>query len=95
MILVTYSYKVPQELLDEYLEATYKRIKPFWEGRGCRYEVYRQKDDPSSFLKLMFFEDEEAFRKNFLERDQETSKVVDLFRKFAQEVNRKVFKKVT
>lgn len=95
MILVTYSYKVPQELLDEYLEATHKRMKPFWEGRGCRYEVYRQKDDASSFLKLMFFEDEETFRKNLLQKDQETSEVVALFRKFAQEVNRKVFKKVT
>ena len=94
MILVTYSYKVPEEFLDEYLEATHKRIKPFWEGRGCGYEVYREKDDPSSFLKLMFFEDEESLRKNLLEKDQETSEVVALFRNFAQEVTRKVFAKI-
>ena len=76
MILVVYSYKVPQEQFKEYLEVTQKQISPFWEERGCKYEVYQHMDDSSSFLKLMCFEDEKTFRENFLEKDKEVSKEV-------------------
>jgi quinol monooxygenase YgiN len=95
MIIVTYTYHITPEQVEEYLKTTKERIKPFWEGKGCRYEVYQDIESPTSFLKIMAFEDEVSLKRNLFEKGEESTKVVKLFRSFAHDVKRLIYKKAT
>jgi len=94
MFLVVYEYFVKEEKQEEYKEITKKVIKPFWEGKGCRYVVYQSQEDPTKFLKVMGFPEESVLKKSLFEKDRETETIVELFKRFAENLKRSVYKEI-
>lgn len=98
MVKMIFSFKVPQEKQEEYLEATNKKIKPFWESHGCEsYDVFQGMEDPDLFIKEMIFKDEKAMGTalTLKEKDSEAKAVVDLWLTFIENLIRTPYRKKT
>ena len=98
MVKMVFSFRVSQEKQDEYLEATFKKIKPFWESHGCdSYDVFQGIEDPDVFVKEMLFEDEKAMGTalTLKERDGEAKAVVDLWLTYIEDLVRTPYIKKT
>jgi len=86
---VVFTYDVSIEKQKEYLKATGEKIKPFWECNGCQsYSVWKVSDNPTAFVKEMFFEDVTSMEKSI--SLTEAKSIKELFFSFANNVSRKV-----
>ena len=86
---VVFTYDVSIEKQKEYLKATGEKIKPFWESNGCQsYSVWKVSDNPTAFVKEMFFEDVTSMEKSI--SLTEAKSIKELFFSFANNVSRKV-----
>ena len=89
MIKVIFTYDIPKEKQDEYLEVTAQKIKPFWESNDCdSYNVWKVDDSQTAFVKEMLFKDIPTMKKTLSLEEAEPAK--ELFYKFAINVSRKI-----
>ncbi|MEM3018543.1 MAG: antibiotic biosynthesis monooxygenase [Candidatus Bathyarchaeia archaeon] len=94
MFIVLYEFKVDEGKQQEYIAVTRQQIKPFWEAKGCGYSLYRSREEPERFIKVMSFPDEPALRKAVFEKDDKTEKIVNLFKNFARDVKRSIYETI-
>lgn len=95
MVKGIWIYEVPLDRQEAYLEATRKVIKPFWESHGClSYEVYRDYETRTRFVKIQTYADVETMERDgrlvFVDRDPEALRVVELFRSFASNIEKRL-----
>lgn len=89
MVQVIFSYDVPEESQQAYLEETAQKIKPFWESNGCdSYSVWKIDGSQTAFVKEMIFKDEPIMKRTLSLETAEPIK--ELFYKFAQNISRKI-----
>jgi quinol monooxygenase YgiN len=94
MFLVAYEFVVKKEKQEEYKKITKEVIKPFWEKKGCSYVVYQSQEDPTKFLKIMKFPEESVLKKSLFEKDEETERIVELFKSFVENLKRSVYQEI-
>lgn len=94
MVLALYEYEVDPNDQEKYIGVTLGTIKPFWEQKGCGYEVYRSDEDPKKFIKIMSFRDRGSLKSILLEKNEEAEKVVGLFKGFAKNIKRTIFQRI-
>jgi quinol monooxygenase YgiN len=93
MIKIVFSYEVPNEKQDEYLEITRSQIKPFWESHGCgSYTVWLSIEGSKKFLKEMVFKDEGAMEASM--KQPEAEPIKKLFFGFATGITRATYRPV-
>jgi hypothetical protein len=91
MIKIVFSYEVPNEKQDEYLEITRSQIKPFWESHGCdSYTVWLSIEGSKKFLKEMLFKDELAMESSM--KQVEAEPIKKLFSQFATGISRATYR---
>jgi hypothetical protein len=91
MIKIVFSYEVPNEKQDEYLEITRSQIKPFWESHGCdSYTVWLSIEGSKKFLKEMLFKDELAMEASM--KQVEAEPIKKLFSQFATGITRATYR---
>lgn len=93
MIIVLYLFEVDEEQKEAYIKVTKEKIKPFWEEKGCKYEIYKETEG-SSFLKIMTFPDHSSLKRVLFEKDVETERIIELFKGFAKNVKRSIYERV-
>ena len=90
-----FTFDVPEEKQAEYIQATIKKIKPFWEANGCEsYNIWQTSDGELAFMKIMLFTDAEAIKKA-TQGNPEAGPIVQIFSSFATNVSSKVYIKKT
>lgn len=93
MIRGIWQFEVPHEKQAEYLEATEKLIKPYWESKAClSYEVYQDREDSLHFVKMQVYKDLADMESDgrLLETDPLAMEVVRTFRSFAENVTSRI-----
>jgi hypothetical protein len=93
MLKIVYSYEVPIEKHDEYLNITKDEIKPFWESHGCdAYTVWLSLEGSTRFMKEMVFKDQLTMQSTLSLAEAEPVK--KLFFQFAGGMTRIIYRQV-
>ncbi|MCX5805924.1 MAG: hypothetical protein NT010_07640 [Proteobacteria bacterium] len=93
MLKIVFSYEVPIEKHDEYLQITKDVIKPFWESHGCdAYTVWLSLEGSTKFMKEMVFKDELTMKSTMSLAEAEPVK--KLFFQFAGSITRVIYSQV-
>lgn len=92
-MIALYIYRIEKEKEAEYLKVTKEVIKPFWEKRGCKYEVFKC-EQSNDFIKIMTFNDENSLNSALFQKDHDTENIVNIFKDFAKDLRRYISKKV-
>lgn len=94
MVTVIYEYDVPVEKQSEYVQATIEKIKPSWESLGCNaYDIWQVAESETRFIKTMLFEDMAAMKETVAKKEADPLK--ELWYEFAENITRKICKKMT
>jgi hypothetical protein len=90
MVKMIFEYDIPIEKQGEYLRTTKEKIKPFWEGHGCKsYSVWQWTDSETRFVKEMLFDDQSVMKQTLSMKEADSVKA--LFYSFAGDSSRKVY----
>ncbi|MEO0235162.1 MAG: hypothetical protein ABIM02_00375 [candidate division WOR-3 bacterium] len=94
MIIAIYEYEIDPEDEKDYLKLTQEIIRPFWTDRGIKYSVFKSIEERSKFVKIMEFPSETFLNTALLDKDAETERVVSLFKHYAKNLKRTLYKQI-
>lgn len=97
MVKVIFSFEVPKEKQEEFLEFVKSGIKPYWESHGClAYEVW-QAEGETAFIKTMDFSDLQTMKTVMPAQEQnpECRALIERFESYTINLSRKSYIKRT
>ena len=97
MLELVFTFEVPKEKQEEFLNFTETGTKPYWESHGCPgYNVWQALGE-NSFIKRMEFPDMATFEKVVPagEQDPEGKALIEKWWSFCENVSRKPYIKLT